>query len=65
MLKFIIGLLVLLAICVVAGVIRKARGGRFFPSPQETDGEQEPQSLRELVRRRQRDKASKPSWLCI
>jgi hypothetical protein len=60
MLKFIIGLLVLLIICVVAGVFRKLRGGRFLPPPQETDGEAEPQSLRELARRRQREKASKP-----
>jgi hypothetical protein len=59
MLKFIIGLLVLLAICVVAGVIRKARGGRFLPPPQEIDGEQEPQSLQELAKRRRREKEAR------
>jgi hypothetical protein len=59
MLKFIIGLLVLLAICVVAGVIRKARGGRFLSPPQEIDGEQEPQSLQELAKRRRREKEAR------
>ena len=59
MLKFIIGLLVLLAICVVAGGIRKARGGRFLPPPQEIDGEQEPQSLQELAKRRRREKEAR------
>jgi hypothetical protein len=59
MLKFIIGLLVLLAICVVAGVIRKARGGRFLPPPQEIGGEQEPQSLQDLAKRRRRDKEAR------
>ncbi len=60
MFKFIIGLLVLWIICVVAGVVRKLRGGRFLPPPQEIDGEAEPQSLRDLARRRQGEKAGKP-----
>lgn len=46
MLKFIIGLLVLLAICTAAGVIRKMRGGRLLPAPENIDGINEPQSLR-------------------
>lgn len=59
MLKFIIGILVLLAICVIAGVVRRLRGGRFIQPPQEIEGEREPQSLRELAQRRQREKAAK------
>lgn len=58
MLKFALGLFVLLAICVAAGLFRKFRGGRFLPPPQEIDGEQEPQSLGELAQRRQREKAN-------
>ena len=56
MLKFIIGLLVLLAICVAAGVVRKMRGGQFLPAPENIDGSDEPRSLRELAQRRQREK---------
>lgn len=59
MLKFIIGLLVLLAICVAAGVVRKMRGGRFLPAPENIDGNDEPQSLRELAQRRQREKRAR------
>jgi hypothetical protein len=36
--KIILGLLVLLAACVVVGMIRKLRGGSFLPPP-ETVGE--------------------------
>jgi hypothetical protein len=59
MLKLIIGLLGLLVICVAAGAVRKARGGRFLPPPQEIDGEQEPQSLQELAKRRRREKEAR------
>lgn len=59
MLNCIIGLLVLLAICVVAGIFRRARGGRFLPPPETVDGQDEPQSLRELAQRRLREKQTK------
>jgi hypothetical protein len=59
MLKFIIGLLVLFVICVAAGVFRKMRGGRFLPAPERIDGRDEPQSLRDLAQRRQREKRAK------
>jgi hypothetical protein len=49
MLKFIIALLVLLAICIVVGIVRKLRGGTFFPAPYKVDGEDEPQSLKEMA----------------
>jgi hypothetical protein len=29
----VVGLLVLLAVCVIAGVVRKMRGGSFLPPP--------------------------------
>ncbi len=41
MLKLILDLLILLAICVVAGIVRKGRGGTFFPAPENIDGNPE------------------------
>jgi hypothetical protein len=57
MVKLGIGLLVLLTICVIAAVIRKARGGSFFPAPDMVDGKYEPQSLRDMVERRRSERS--------
>ena len=46
MVKMTIGLLVLLAICVVVGVLRKYRGGTFLP-PDDGD-KQRPRNLADL-----------------
>jgi len=35
MLKFLIGLLILLAACMLVGIARKYRGGTFLPPPNE------------------------------
>jgi hypothetical protein len=56
MVKFLIGLVILLAICVAAGVIRKLRGGNLLPPPENIDGKPEPQSLKELAERRRAEK---------
>lgn len=56
MLKFLIGLVFPLAICVAAGVIRKLRGGNLLPPREIIDGKPEPQSLKELVERRRAEK---------
>jgi hypothetical protein len=57
MVKFLIGLVILLAICVAAGVIRKLRGGNLLPPPETIDdGKPEPQSLKELAERRRAEK---------
>jgi len=45
MIKFVIGLLVLLAACVLVGIWWKFRGGPFLPPP--TEGEEAP--LRNLA----------------
>ena len=37
MIKFVIGLLVLLAACVLVGIWRKFRGGPFLPPPTERE----------------------------
>jgi hypothetical protein len=50
MMKLLIGLLALLAICVAVGVWRKVRGGPLLPPP--TDGEQGPRNLKELHEQR-------------
>jgi hypothetical protein len=60
MIKFLVGLLVLLGIAVAVQVIRKLRGGSFFPPPKTIDGKEEPQSLRGLAERNRKDKAAKP-----
>jgi hypothetical protein len=51
MTKFIIGLLVLLAISVVVGIVRKFRGGTFLPPPFAGE-EPPPRNLEELHRQR-------------
>ena len=58
MLKFIIVLLGLLAVCIIVGVIRKFRGGTFLP-PADTidDKEPVPRTLEEMHKQR------KASWL--
>ena len=56
MIKFIIGLLALLAIAVAVGIFRKMRGRNFLPPPEIIDGKPEPQSLRELAERRKKEK---------
>lgn len=45
MVKMLIGLLVLLAIAIAVGAVRKFRGGTFLPS---NDGEQRPKNLTDL-----------------
>ncbi len=57
MLKLIIGILVLLAICVAIAVYRKLRGGTFYPPPQDIDGQPEPQSLKDLAERRRAERS--------
>jgi hypothetical protein len=53
MVKLIIGLLVLLAICAAVGIVRKIRGGTFLPPP--IDGEEPPpRNLEEMHRRRKK-----------
>ena len=59
MVKFLIGLAIILAICVAAGIIRKLRGGNLLPPPESVDGKPEPQSLKELAERRRAEKLQK------
>ena len=58
-LLFIIALLFLLAGCVVWGVLRKLRGGTFFPPPNKIDGIDQPQTLEGVARQRREEKEQK------
>jgi hypothetical protein len=53
MVKLVIGLLVLLAICVMVGAVRKFRGGTFLPPPVEGE-DPPPRNLEELHRQRKK-----------
>ena len=57
MLKFILALLFLLAICMAAGVYRKWRGGTFLPPPEAFEGDEPPpKTMEEIHLRRKRER---------
>lgn len=54
MIKMLIGLLILLAICAAVGIVRKMRGGTLLPPPTNGEKPDRPMNLADLHKQRKK-----------